>query len=95
MEGIGAGIAGNRSRVIAVAVFVIALAVAGIWYWQRPEPAPPAETPAQAIGGELFEKAQNPLKDELPQTNPFKAETNPFKNTETNPFIGTYENPFD
>ena len=81
----------NRPRLIALAVFVIVLAAAGIWYWQQRQP----ETPIETIGAELFEKAQNPLKDELPQTNPFKAETNPFKNTETNPFIGTYENPFD
>ncbi len=82
----------NRPRLILLAVLVAALIAAGVWYWQR-RPAP-AEVP-ETIGGELFEKAQNPLKDELPQTNPFKAETNPFKNTETNPFIGTYENPFD
>ena len=84
-----------KLRMIALAVLVIALVAAGIWYWQRGQAVPPAETPVKAIGAELFEKAQNPLKDELPQTNPFKAETNPFKNTETNPFIGTYENPFD
>lgn len=85
----------NRSRLMVLALLAAALIAAGVWYWQRRQPAPPAETPVEAIGGDLFEKAQNPLKDELPQTNPFKAETNPFKNTETNPFIGTYENPFD
>lgn len=81
----------SKPRLVALAAVVIALIAAGIWYWQRQQP----ETLDQGIGGEIFEKAQNPLKDELPQTNPFKAETNPFKNTETNPFIGTYENPFD
>lgn len=80
-----------KPRLIALAVAAIALIAAGIWYWQRRQP----EALDQGIGAELFEKAQNPLKDELPQTNPFKAETNPFKKTETNPFIGTYENPFD
>lgn len=95
MEGTAEGIVQSRPRLIAVGVVVIVLAAAGIWYWQRRQSAPPAETPAQTIGGELFEKAQNPLKDELPQTNPFKAKTNPFENAETNPFIGTYENPFD
>ena len=81
----------SKSRLIALAVAAIVLIAAGVWYWQRRS----AEAPADTIGAELFEKAQNPLKDELPQTNPFKAETNPFKNTETNPFIDTYENPFD
>ena len=84
-----------KLRMIALAVLVIALVAAGIWYWQRGQAVPPADMPVKTTGAELFEKAQNPLKDELPQTNPFKAETNPFKNTETNPFIGTYENPFD
>lgn len=81
----------SKPRLIALAAVAIALIAAGIWYWQRRSP----ENPAGTIGADLFEKAQNPLKDELPQTNPFKAETNPFKNTESNPFIGTYENPFD
>lgn len=85
----------NRTRLIALAVLAATLVAAGVWYWQRQPLAPPPETPAQTIGSELFEKAQNPLKGELPQTNPFKAETNPFKNAETNPFVGTYENPFD
>ncbi|MBI4132308.1 MAG: hypothetical protein HY474_01615 [Candidatus Sungbacteria bacterium] len=92
---IGGGVlAGNKSRLIAALVLAAALAAAGIWYWQRRSVKPP-EVPAQTIGGEIYEKAQNPLKDELPETNPFKTEANPFKNTETNPFIGTYENPFD
>ncbi|MDP3727061.1 MAG: hypothetical protein Q8R35_00290 [bacterium] len=81
----------SKPRLIALAVAAIVLIAAGVWYWQRRS----AEAPAGTIGAELFEKAQNPLKDELPQTNPFKAETNPFKNTETNPFIDSYENPFD
>lgn len=82
----------NRSRLIAIGLLVAALVAAGIWYWQRRAVSP--EIP-ETIGAELFEKSQNPLKDELPETNPFRAETNPFKNAETNPFIGTYENPFD
>lgn len=83
----------QRAKILAAAVLAIVVIGAGVWYWQRRKaPVPP---PPPSIGGEIFEKAQNPLKDELPQTNPFKAETNPFKETETNPFIGTYENPFD
>lgn len=95
MEATSGAPGGIQPRLIAVGILVVALIAAGIWYWQRRRPAPPAEVPAQSIGAELFEKAQNPLKGELPETNPFQAETNPFKNTETNPFIGTYENPFD
>lgn len=82
---------GNRAKLIAVAVLALILVAAGIWYWQRNRlTAPPT------LGSELLEKARNPLKDEVPETNPFKkVETNPFKEAESNPFIGTYENPFD
>lgn len=82
----------NRVKLVAAAVLALVLVAAGIWYWQsrrtEPEPGP-------TIGSEIFEKAQDPLKDELPETNPFRAETNPFEKTEVNPFVGTYENPFD
>lgn len=80
---------------MVIAVIAALLAAAGIWYWYRQKDTAPQDVPARSIGGDIFEKTQNPLKDELPETNPFKAETNPFKDKETNPFIGTYENPFD
>lgn len=87
----GGMMAQNKPRLIAVAALAVVLIAAGIWYWRhRSAPA----TPTSTIGAELFDKAKNPLKDQLPQTNPFKTETNPFKNTETNPFIKTYANPF-
>lgn len=70
---------------------LVALAV-GAWYWQSrdyrvPIPEPKVAATAERLGAELLEKAQNPLKDELPQTNPFEQ-------AETNPFIDVYENPF-
>ncbi len=77
--------------VVITAVALVLIGAAGIWYWQRRK----AAAPAPNVGGEIFEQVQNPLKDELPQTNPFKAEANPFQKTETNPFIGIYENPFE
>lgn len=82
---------GNQAKIIAAAILAVILVGAGIWYWQRRR----AAAPAPNVGGEIFEQVQNPLKDELPQTNPFKAEANPFQKTETNPFIGIYENPFE
>lgn len=78
--------------IIAVACAIVAGGV-WYWYWMSRAPEEPAvykeavATPAEQLGGNLLEKAQNPLKDELPQTNPFTG-------TETNPFIDVYENPF-
>lgn len=42
------------------------------------------ETPAAAeakdgLGAEAFNKTKNPLSNELPETNPFQVNTNPFK----------------
>ena len=48
-----------------------------------------ASAPAASagLGTKLFERTQNPLKDKLPQTNPFVGnETNPLKNVIKNPF---------
>lgn len=44
-----------------------------------------AEPPAEEAEGDLFESTENPAED-LPETNPFGAETNPFRDVKTNPF---------
>ena len=45
------------------------------------------------LGAEALNKANNPLSNELPETNPFEVNTNPFKET-LNPFNKVYRNPF-
>lgn len=92
---------GSKSKPIVIAV-VIALVIAGgigFWYWQKKgglgtgrQASPSARelSPAEiggSLGGQLFEKTQNPIKDKLPPTNPFEK-------TETNPLKGVYQNPF-
>ena len=77
--------------VVAIAVLVI-IAGAGFWYWPGKEGVLPPPEP-ESLGEKIFEKAQNPIKDELPQTNPFETKSNPFE-TEVNPFQGVYKNPF-
>lgn len=89
-----------KSKIIIIAVLVI-FAIAGlVWYLQKgnkqgaPQlnqaksqqqaPAPKEE----GLGAEVYEKAQNPVKDEVP-------ETNPIKNVKTNPFKEEYSNPFE
>src|SRR3989344_9044681 len=91
-----------------IKLLIITLAAAtvlvggGFWYWQKSRevevqaPAIEEKTPEQKVeelGGKILESVQNPLKEELPETNPFKPQTNPF-GTETNPFQETYKNPF-
>jgi len=34
---------------------------------------------AGGLGAEVFKKTSNPLSNELPETNPFRVDTNPFK----------------
>ena len=78
---------------IIVVIAVLAALGAGFWYWSQKgaevsEIPIPTETPAETaeavevkdgVGAEAFEKSNNPLSNELPETNPFKVNTNPFK----------------
>lgn len=42
---------------------------------------------AESLGVQIFEKNQNPVKDEIPAANPFKENTaNPLKDSYKNPF---------
>lgn len=89
----------TKQNYFIIAAVVLAFLIVGAWYAlrlreraQAPEPQafeeePPAAAPAEILGAELLEKAQHPLKGELPQTNPFTE-------AETNPFVDVYKNPF-
>lgn len=56
-----------------------------------PAPVPPTQTSApEAVGGlgsDISNSVTNPTADKVPETNPFKAQTNPLK--------GAYQNPFE
>ncbi len=75
----------NNPKLIIIVGIIIALLViggAGFWYWQKRVGVP--ETPAaievkDGLGAEAFKKTNNPLSGELPETNPFQVNTNPFK----------------
>lgn len=43
------------------------------------------KTQAPSLGEQIYTQTQNPLKDKIPQTNPF---------VKVNPFKGVYKNPF-
>ena len=97
----------SKPVIISAVVIVVVAAVVGFWYWHNkklvitsPAPTTPATTD-KSIGSQVFEKANNPIKDKVPETNPFKTQTNPFTKTETNPFQNEtnplkaqYKNPF-
>ncbi len=72
---------------IGIAVFI----GVGIWYFQTRKPAPeiPGTIPREeaGLGAQLFEKAANPVKESLP-------ETNPFEQVNTNPIDKIFKNPF-
>lgn len=68
---------------IGVVILAFVLVGAGFWYWFQ-NGAEVSETPAadevkDGLGAEAFKKANNPLSNELPETNPFYVNTNPFK----------------
>lgn len=78
----------NIARLVLV-VFVLAAGI--IWYWRKQSMVPREEE--RGLGAEVFEKAQNPIGERLPDTNPFSADTNPFS-ARVNPFKSNYKNPF-
>lgn len=80
----------NRRTVIIVVVIIIVLMAAGFLLWRykfakrtvSPSQAIPTISPVD-VGKDISNKIVNPS---LPQTNPFGAQTNPFKNVYKNPF---------
>ncbi len=86
----------NKNFYIAAVIIIITAAVGAWWYWYRaPEPLPDtmAGQEAGGLGAQIFEGAQNPLKNDVPETNPFAADANPF-DADTNPYKDSYKNPF-
>ncbi len=81
----------NKTKIVILAA-VLVVVVLVVWaMWFR---GAEVVTPAGELGAELLEKNQNPIKDEIAETNPFKAEANPFAK-ELNPYEGVYQNPFE
>ena len=96
MDNESPNVQGKKSPLpIAAAVSIGLILGAVYWYWQSQKietPLPPVvEPPAAAaienpdLGSGLLEKAQNPIKDQLPET------VAPVPN----PLEGLYKNPFE
>lgn len=69
---------------VPIIIAVIAIIAGAIYYFYTPEKvvAPEEPTLGEKMGTQL---ELNPVEN-LPETNPFEAETNPFKNGYKNPF---------
>ena len=79
----------ENSKLFWILAVVVALLVIGgvaFWYFggkvpfvgQKEEAAVEIEV-KDGLGAKALEKTNNPLSNELPETNPFKIKTNPFK----------------
>ncbi len=79
--------AGKKNLMLGLVILLLTVVAALFWYMRRtPTPLPESTAKEGAgLGAQIFEGAQNPLKNDVPETNPFAAETNPFKQ-ETNPY---------
>lgn len=82
----------NIKNIVLVVVVVVAIAAAVIWYVVGQKPSAPAGLPEQAgqapgVGADIYNKVAptNPAA-QVPDTNPLKANTNPYS--------GAYKNPF-
>ena len=84
----------KKALYITVIALVIAAGGVGIWRWQREVPQPelvrlPSFSESEeTLGGQIYERSQNPLSGELPATNPFEAQ-------DVNPLSNVYKNPFE
>lgn len=92
------GVIMDTKRIGIIIAIIAVAAIAGFWYWRSRQAAPPPQTPVvkeepAGLGAQIFEQAQNPLKGDVPETNPFAADTNPF-DADTNPYKDAYKNPF-
>ena len=83
-------------------VILLIAAGAGLWYWsqrktlesENPTISGNTKGAEVGLGAEAFNKTNNPLANELPETNPFQVNTNPFE-AEINPFDKDRQNPFE
>ncbi len=78
----------SKSKLLNVGLAVALLVAVGVgfWFWSQKRAQESAESAVPGIievedglGAEVFNKTNNPLSNELPETNPFNVDTNPFK----------------
>ena len=78
---------------IALILLITLLVLAGVVFFLISKGIiknPLQKSPTNAnLGGQIFEKTQNPLQGKMPEVDAFQAETNPFKDIYPNPFDRT------
>ena len=76
----------NKLKTIIIVVAAIVLvAGVGFWYWSKNKQVPSSQG-APSLGDQIFDKTQNQLQGQVPDTNPFKSQKNPFDAIYKNPF---------
>jgi len=75
---------GARALIIIGVIAVLLVAAGGYWYWSKSKQAPSEE--GSSLGSEIFDKTQNSLGGQVPDTNPFKDQKNPLDSLYQNPF---------
>ena len=72
----------NKKLITVVVIMMLIMACGiGFWYWSKSKQAP-----SSSLGSQIFEKTQNPLEGQVPDTNPFKDQKNPLDAIYQNPF---------
>ena len=75
----------NPKFLIIVGIIISLLVIGGIgfWYWSKNKQV---SQEAPTLGGQIFEKTQNQLEGQVPDTNPFKDQKNSLDTIYQNPF---------
>lgn len=86
-----AGLQKKNLIIIGVLALVLLLLIGVFLFWMMSSNKKIAgqlsdEAVSAGLGAQLLEKAQNPIKDKLPETNPFQEDINPLKDVYQNPF---------
>ncbi len=77
----------NPKFKIIVGIIIAFLVIGGVGFWYfggkipfiKQEEKEAVIEIKDGLGAEALKKTNNPLSNELPETNPFKVNTNPFK----------------
>ena len=73
--------------IISIIVIIVVAVVAVALITQKKEAGSETEIGEETFGGSLYQQIEKQKEaTEMPETNPFKAETNPLKGVKTNPF---------
>ena len=73
----------NKPTIIWIVVIILVAAGVGFWYWSKSKQA---QKETSTLGSEIFDKTQNQLEGQVPDTNPFKNQKNPLDTIYQNPF---------